>query len=148
MTAYQGTFATIKQAVIDKLRLDATAGDNSPDDLRAGEWVNIAYLDAVQATGALETVGNATLTNGTASYLLPAAVAQINMVTITYTDGTVSEPLQRVPLETILQNRRATLAENCQRANGGGLGVPALLLVVLEDFDQLSRVARLTSAYP
>lgn len=109
MASFQGNLGTIRANVIDKLRLDATA-----DEAKANEWINVAYLEAVQSTGALETVGNASLTDGDASYTLPAAVAQINLLTITYSDGTVSQALQRVPLEVILDNRRATLAEGDQ----------------------------------
>lgn len=45
MTTYASTFATIKDAVIKKLRLDATL-----DDTRVGEWINQVY-----ATAAIDT---------------------------------------------------------------------------------------------
>jgi hypothetical protein len=94
------------------LRLDATA-----DSDRVDEWVNLAYQDVIQATGALQTTAVATLTSGDASYTIPAIVAEINLVVVTYSDGTVSAPIQRVTLEQILTNRRTNLAVGQQLWN-------------------------------
>ncbi len=112
MAVYQGSLATIRAQVITALRLDATA-----DAARVNEWINLAYQEVIQNTGALQTTAVATLTSGDASYTLPSGVAEINLVVITYQDGSVSPPVQRVVLETILENRRATLAENQQLWN-------------------------------
>ncbi len=76
--------------------------------------INLAYQQAVNETQCLEQTGTATLTDTVASYDLPSQVAQINEITVTYQDGTTSAPMQRVPLDTILQYRRTTLATNEQ----------------------------------
>ena len=105
MAAFQGTLLSIRNEVLTTLRLDETA-----DTDRVNEWINLAYQDVIQATGALQATGVATLTNDIGSYVLPAAVAEINLVTLTYPDGSTSAPVQRTVLETILQKRRMTLA--------------------------------------
>ncbi len=106
MAPYAGTFASIKDAVVKYARLDATA-----DDTLVGDAVNLAYQQVVQETQCLEQTGTAVLTDSVATYALPAQVMQINQATITYQDGTTSTPLQRVPLDTILENRRLSLAQ-------------------------------------
>lgn len=112
MSVYQGTFGSIKSDVITALRLDATA-----DATRVGNWINLAYQDVCQNTGCLQTTAVATLTDTVGSYTLPASVAEINLVVVTYQDGSVSAPVQRTVLETILNKRRATLAEGQQLWN-------------------------------
>lgn len=105
MASYQGTFESIYTQVIEKLRLDET------DDLqKAKDWVNLAYVDAVQQTGCLEATGDAALTANIASYVLPAAVAWIKSLVITYQDGSVSDPLQQVSVDEMLEQRRADVA--------------------------------------
>jgi hypothetical protein len=47
---------------------------------------------------------------GSASYNMPSEVAWIKSLTLTYPDGSVTDPLRQVPLDTILEQRRATVA--------------------------------------
>lgn len=108
MSAYQGDFAAIVASVTAKLRLESADAD------QVKEAVNLAYQEAVQATGCLQTSGVATLTEDVASYDLPASVAWIKLLTISYADGSFSDPLQQVPLQGLLEQRRATVASSDQ----------------------------------
>lgn len=105
MAAYQGTLATIRDEVIALLHLDADV-----DEAQVDEQVNLAQQDAVMETGCLQQDGSATLTSGQSSYDLPATVAWIKSLTLTYSDGSVTDPLRQVPLDTILSLRRANVA--------------------------------------
>lgn len=109
MASYQGTYATIKQEVIDQLKLDATL-----DAARVGRWVNLAYADAVQQTGCLQQAATATLTSGEDSYTIPDEVEWIKLLVIGYADGTVSLPLREVTLEEMLRQRTVTRATGQQ----------------------------------
>jgi len=111
VASYQGTYRTIKDAVIDTLHLDAT-----DDETRVGNEVNLAYQDVVQTTGCLQATATATMTDGVSSYALPAAVAWIKELVVVYADGTVSDPLTQISLDEMLGWRRTTLAVGQQTA--------------------------------
>src|SRR5262245_56143179 len=111
MAVYAGTLATITTAVIAKLRLDAS---QDTDDVHAA--INLAQQQVVQETGALQMTASSTLLADVDSYLLPAEVAWIRSVWITYPDGTVTDPLQQVTFEQIQEQRRATAANGQQVA--------------------------------
>lgn len=113
MAAYQGDLIAIRETVIAALRLDT----NGADDDKVNAWINLAYQEACQKTQALTSVTITDLTEAVDSYTLDPEIAEINLVIATYADGTVSAPLQRVVLETILEYRRTTLAEGEQLWN-------------------------------
>ncbi len=121
MASYQGTYASIVAQVIQTLRLDET-----DDAAQVGEAVNLAYQECVQVTGCLQTSATATLTSGSASYALPAAVAWIQLLTITYADGTFSDPLRQITLAEMLDLRRASVA------NGQAVVQPLYAVVGLD----------------
>jgi hypothetical protein len=109
MAPYAGTYGSIKSTVINKLRLDAT--DDATD---VGNAINLAYQQVIQETGALQRTASSVLTADVASYDMPAEVAWIRSVWITYSDGTFTDPLQQVTLEQISEQRRATAASGEQ----------------------------------
>lgn len=106
MAIYKPTFAVIQSNVIGKLRMDSTA-----DSTLVKGWINQAYQEVLQQTGALETTGTTSLTSGTSSYALPTGLVKIRQVVFLYSDGTQSLPLQRVRFEKILTYRYSTLAQ-------------------------------------
>ncbi len=107
MAPYQGTFASIRSSVLDVLKMDPDATDDFDN---AGKWVNLAYAEVVQQTGALQKTATANLTSGDVSYVLPADVSWIKQLVVYYQDGQVSPPLRQVSLEQMLEMRRTNQA--------------------------------------
>jgi hypothetical protein len=105
MAAYQGSYGSITATVISKLRLDA-----AQDTPEVREAINLAYQQVVQETGCLQQTGVAAMADGVSSYDLPAQVAWIRSVWITYSDGSFTDPLQQVTLEQIGEQRRTSAA--------------------------------------
>ncbi len=111
MAPYQGTFATIYNSVLDVLKMDAA---NAADLANAKKWVNLAYAEVVQQTGALQKTASANLTSGDVSYVLPSDVSWIKQLVVFYQDGQISPPLRQVSLEQMLAMRRTNQATGQQ----------------------------------
>lgn len=109
MAPSAGTYGSIKATVINKLRLDA-----SDDATDVGNAINLAYQQVVQETACLQQTASAALMADVESYNLPAEVAWIRSVWISYPDGSFTDPLQQVTLEQISEQRRATAASGQQ----------------------------------
>lgn len=105
MAVFQSTLGTIRNNVILKLRLDEDQDSGLVD-----EWINLAYLDALQATGALQKCGVASLTSGSSSYALPVQIAWIKHIVVVYPDSSISLPMQRIRLEKLISIRQGDLA--------------------------------------
>ena len=98
--AYPATFASIKDSVIAKLRLDATA-----DDTRVGDWINQVYADVCVDTEAIQTASTMDLTANAATYTLPSAAVRIKWMFVTPQGGTQSMALEPTTMEQILMWR-------------------------------------------
>lgn len=113
MATYASTFATIKDAVIKKLRLDSTL-----DDTRVGEWVNQVYATAAIDTKFFESsTAGAALAAAATSQTLPAAIIELEFVTAAYGGQTVL--MREVAFHRILALRQ-------QVASAGSSGPPWL----------------------
>ena len=98
--AFPATFASIKDSVIAKLRLDATA-----DDTRVGDWINQVYADVCVDTEAIQTASTMDLTANSATYTLPSAAIRIKWMFVTPAGGTQSMALEPITMEQILRWR-------------------------------------------
>lgn len=98
--AFPSTFGSIKDSVIAKLRLDATA-----DDDRVGDWINQVYADLCVDTEAIQTASTMDLTANEATYTLPSAVVRIKWMFVTPVSGSRSMALEPTTMEQILLRR-------------------------------------------
>ena len=102
--AYPSTFADLKTAVINLVRLDATN-----DASKVGDWINQVYADACVNTEANTKADyQMTLTAGTASYTLPSTVVRIKEMYVTPVGAIQSAPVRLTSLDDILTKRRAS----------------------------------------
>ncbi len=83
---------------------------DATDLANSKKWVNLAYAEVVQQTGALQKTAVANLTSGDVSYVLPNDVAWIKQLVVFYQDGQISPPLRQVSLEQMLEMRRTNQA--------------------------------------
>lgn len=117
--AYPTTFLDLQNAVIGKLRLDATA-----DLQRVKDWINQMYAHVIVDFEALQTSTTLTLAANTSTYTLPAAVARIKFITATPVGGSQGPPLDEATLEQILAYRQTGQAT---ASTGGSVTAYALL---------------------
>lgn len=101
MAPYQGTVSSVQKAVIDRLKMETQPADQT----RVLEWINLAYVLAVQETGCLQGCGVTALTADAGGYTLAPEVQQIKAITYANPDGTISRPFEKVTLDEILQLR-------------------------------------------
>lgn len=99
--AFPGTYLSIRNAVIAKLRLDATN-----DVTKVNDWIQQAYADVAQETRCFQQSATSTLTSGTATYTLSSSVVHIEFLTVTPVGSTPGDPLQEVGLYEIRRLRR------------------------------------------
>lgn len=107
MPPYAGTMGAVRTAVVDRLKLDASA-----DATRVLEWINLAYTQVVQETGCLMTCGTVALIDGESSYEFPPDVHWVKAIHYALDDGTIgriSVPLTLVSLDEVLRRRRQDL---------------------------------------
>lgn len=101
--AFPSTFADIQNAVIAKVRLDPT------NDLqKTKDWINQVYADVCDTTEANVQIATMTLSNGVASYTLPAQIRRIKELYVTPTNAIQSAPVTLTSLDDILTKRRAS----------------------------------------
>ena len=114
--AYPSSFLDIQNDVIDKLRL------NAADDLaNVKDWINQAYAEVASETRCFQTDGVATMTAAVGSYLLPASVLHIELLTITPTGADTWFPMKECQLPEIL---------NMRGLGPGAIGPPTRYAVV------------------
>lgn len=99
--AFPSTFLDIQNAVINKLRLDAT------NDLsKVKDWINQVYYEACIETNFYETSSSATtLTAGQTSVSVPSSIVKIEYIVPAGSDGSLWGPMEEVTFEEILENR-------------------------------------------
>jgi hypothetical protein len=102
--AYPATFLSIQDAVISKLRLDATADRN-----RVKDWINQVYAQVCLETEALQKADAMDTTANVASYTLPAQVLRMREIVSAAAASPTSygPPLQQVSLDEILSLRQS-----------------------------------------
>jgi hypothetical protein len=101
--AFPSTYADIQQAVIEKATLDPVL-----DLPKTKDWINQVYFQAAVETEAISGEATMSLTSGSGSYALPAAVARIRQMAVQPSGSTVfNAPLILTTLDEILQRRQA-----------------------------------------
>ena len=102
--AYPATFLSLQDAVIGKLRLDATA-----DRSRVKDWINQVYAQVCLETEALQKADAMDVTANVASYTLPAAVLRMREIVSAASSSPTSwgPPLEQVTLDEILSLRQS-----------------------------------------
>jgi hypothetical protein len=102
--AYPATFLSLQEAVIGKLRLDATA-----DRDRVKDWLNQVQAQVCLETEALQKADTMPATANVASYTLPDAVLRMRKI-VSAPESSPSSfgvPLQEVTLDEILTLRQS-----------------------------------------
>lgn len=104
--AYPSTFLDLQNAVINKLRLDAT------NDLsKVKDWINQVYAQVCVETEALTTSGTITLAAGTATYSLASSLPlclRIKEMYVTPVGQAQWAPLNEIPLNRLLRMRQSS----------------------------------------
>jgi hypothetical protein len=102
--AFPGTFLSIQDAVIAKLRLNATN-----DRPKAKDWINQAYAQVCIEEEITQTSSTAPLTPNVGSYTLTASIARVKEIVAAAVSAPSSygPPLQAVSLDEINMLRQS-----------------------------------------
>jgi hypothetical protein len=110
--AFPSTFQDTQNAVLKRLRLDAT------NDLqKVKDWINQAYTQVVVETECLQKRATMTLTVNGAIYTLPSAVIRLKYVTIRGSgQSEYGPPLEEATVDDLLNWRRSSGGVNAASA--------------------------------
>ena len=105
--AYPGTFKSIQDSVIGKLRLS----DSTANRALVKDWINQSYAQTCLESQALQQAGYGTLTANSSTYTLPTEIIELKWVIAKpASDNYFGVPLERVSIDEILSWRNGSNA--------------------------------------